>query len=597
MTVLASLPEGPTVVALGWTLVVSVWWTGLVALLVWGVIRATRSSSSSSRLRLAMGGLALSLAATLAVFVGLGRVAPPSAIIAPRPAQASGSTSAVSPDAAPPTAPTPEARQLFPRQTAIASLLPARLVAWGGLVWVTISAILAARALGGFVVVCRLRRRATPLRSPALRQAVESLALRMRLQRPVDLLESTTIDAPVALGWWRASLIFPLDFETSLDAELWEPIVAHELEHLRRRDPLFAAVQVAVDSLLCLSPGARWLSAEARATRELRCDDAAVAICGDAALYASALGALASLGCCDAAAPALGVSGVSLVERIRRILKGETMPRLSAVQVTGVALGLTALASSGPQLMGAALEQARNAAEQNAALASATSPAESKTPIPFSWSWVAGASPVRLASVEGTEAFVFDAIRVRNISEEPITSVTFLAVVEFFLSELRPSERPPVVIVESEPVIVSLAPGRAADLTIHFLSHQEALALQGKGRVRAHLAVASARRGDGTEWSFTPRRDARSVDEALFLKGTAFVTRSLIESTAPVAASRWTCSDDRGYESSFGAIVPILGEDRFARCTNGVWLDAGTLGRPSPDAGQGDRKPEPPKQR
>ena len=62
-------------VALGWTLVASVWLSALLAILVWAGVRFVRSSSTM-RHALAMGGLCLTLVTALGTFVLLVRPAP-----------------------------------------------------------------------------------------------------------------------------------------------------------------------------------------------------------------------------------------------------------------------------------------------------------------------------------------------------------------------------------------------------------------------------------------------------------------------------------------------------------------------------------------
>jgi hypothetical protein len=100
------------------------------------------------------------------------------------------------------------------------------------------------------------------------------------------------------------------------------------------------------------------------------------------------------------------------------------------------------------------------------------------------------------------------------------------------------------------------------------------------GPAQAMLALLSARDSDGTEWSITPRLEARTAAKALYLNNDNFVSRSLIKSTPPRApgASNCCCLDDRGFWYSRGAVVQILDEnDHFARCAGRVWIDAGSF--------------------
>ena len=575
----ALLPGSPVILTLGWTLLLSVWQTALIALLVWGGMRAARLASPALRHRLAMSGLVLALLCAAATFVWLARA---SVTPSPRVAERSRALNAAGGKTVDALAPLALQSSREPQRNAtLGSLLPARLVAWAGVVWLVASAALSVRAFGGVLVVWRMRRRATPLRSTALREAVASLAQGMGVRRPVALLESSEIEAPAAVGFWRGALVFPQDLESSLAREHVEPIVVHELEHLRQRDPLVAAAQAAIDATLCLCPGARWLSSLARRTRELRCDDAAVRVCGNAVAYASALGALASLGCCDAPAPVLGVSGVSLVERIRRILKGEAMPRLNSLQLTGLLVGVVALGWSAPSLTGAALQQTwveqqrSNPVNSTGASFPSGAPA-GQPPMPGGYFKLLGNCPVMLRGVDSTAAYVFENVRVRNVSESNVVALTFLAIVE------TQSFDRPVVFVKSAPVQVSLAPGEAALLNLQMLSAKQATELRRDlgGPAQAMLALLSARDSDGTEWSLTPRPEARTAAGALYLKNDNFVSRSLIKSPPPPAPApaNCCCLDDRGFWYSRGAVVQILDEnDHFARCAGRVWIDAGSF--------------------
>ena len=229
----ALLPGSPLVLTLGWTLLLSVWQTALIALLVWGGMRAARLASPALRHRLAMSGLVLALLCAAATFVWLARA---SVTPSPRVAERSRALNAAGGETVDALAPLALNSSREPQRNAtLGSLLPARLVAWAGVVWLVAAAALGIRALGGMLVVWRMRRRATPLRSTALREAAASLAQRMGLRRPVALLESSEIEAPAALGLWRGALVFPQDLESSLAGEHVEPIVVHELEHLRQR--------------------------------------------------------------------------------------------------------------------------------------------------------------------------------------------------------------------------------------------------------------------------------------------------------------------------------------------------------------------------
>ena len=108
----------------------------------------------------------------------------------------------------------------------------------------------------------------------------------------VQLLESTRVAVPMAVGWLRPAILLPVTALTGLPSDQLEAILAHELAHTRRYDYLVNLIQSAVETLLFYHPAVWWVSGRIRVEREHCCDDQAVAACGDRVLYARALAAL-----------------------------------------------------------------------------------------------------------------------------------------------------------------------------------------------------------------------------------------------------------------------------------------------------------------
>ncbi|MGH9241192.1 MAG: TIGR03435 family protein, partial [Vicinamibacterales bacterium] len=104
------------------------------------------------------------------------------------------------------------------------------------------------------------------------------------------------------------------------------------------------------ETLLFYHPAVWWVSNRLRIERELCCDDEAVRVCGDATAYARALVTMAKL---QAPAMAMGSTGGSLSERVRRLLGVSSRePSRSAawsVMVIGVAFLSVTLANVGAQ--------------------------------------------------------------------------------------------------------------------------------------------------------------------------------------------------------------------------------------------------------
>ena len=193
-------------------------------------------------------------------------------------------------------------------------LLPWLVGAWGvGVLGLSL------RLLGGWLWIQWLVRHET---RPVAERWAESLARlqgRLRIARPVRLLESIRLQVPLAVGWLRPVILLPVTALTGLPSDQLEAILAHELAHIRRYDYLVNLVQSVVETLLFYHPAAWWISARIRAEREHCCDDWAVEVCGDRLIYARALAALEeqrSAGWLLAPSARDG----SLLDRVRRLL-------------------------------------------------------------------------------------------------------------------------------------------------------------------------------------------------------------------------------------------------------------------------------------
>jgi len=165
-------------------------------------------------------------------------------------------------------------------------------------------------------------------------EMVSLLAGRMKAGRHIRVLISAMAESPSVVGWLRPAILLPAAMLAGLEPEQLRAVLAHEIAHIRRHDYLVNLMQTMVEALLFYHPAVWWVSARMRYERELCCDDAAVAMCGDAISYARALTRLERL---RAATPrlALGSTGGSLLYRIQR-LAGER-PEIGPSKLPGIA--------------------------------------------------------------------------------------------------------------------------------------------------------------------------------------------------------------------------------------------------------------------
>ncbi|HVC93414.1 MAG TPA: M56 family metallopeptidase [Pirellulales bacterium] len=195
---------------------------------------------------------------------------------------------------------------------------------WLVLAWCGGVVVLSIRLVAGIIGLERVKRRgARP--AAAIEATVAALARRLRVSRPVRVLESAAAEVPAVVGWLRPYLLLPASAMTGLTTAELEAVLAHELAHVRRHDYLVNVVQIVIETLLFYHPAVWWLSGHIRREREHCCDDWAVQVCGNRVTYARALVALEGLRG-PASGLALAVSGGSLRDRVLRLV-GRPTPR------------------------------------------------------------------------------------------------------------------------------------------------------------------------------------------------------------------------------------------------------------------------------
>ena len=319
--------DTPLAEAVGWTLLHSLWQGALIAAALGAALLVMRSP----RARYAAACLALVL-----MLAGFGltwiRVMPESV----------GRVERIATFAVPARGAGPGVEAAGTRNAGLAAAVP-----WLAPFWAAGVCIACLWQLGGWIAARRLRRRGVCCAPEHWQKQLRRLSARLRLARPVQLLESCLADTPIVLGHFRPIVLMPIGLLTRLPADQIEAILLHELAHIRRHDYLVNLVQRSVEALLFYHPAVWWISGVIRAERENCCDDVVVAMSGDAHQYAVALAALEQSRR-PHNEPAIAATGGSLVKRIHRLLypkqpNGPWTPLFAAaILLTGVTVTLTA---------------------------------------------------------------------------------------------------------------------------------------------------------------------------------------------------------------------------------------------------------------
>lgn len=184
--------------------------------------------------------------------------------------------------------------------------------------WLAGVLLLSLRLVMGSWQVYRFKHaRNEPLGESYLRQ-LGQLKTALAVNRPVRLVKSALVEVPTVIGWLTPVILLPASTLIGLSPNQLEAILAHELAHIRSHDYLVNLLQKIAETLLFYHPAVWWVSHRVRVEREHCCDDLAVDVCGNRALYAQALATLEELR--GAPIPlAMAAKDGPLLARIRRL--------------------------------------------------------------------------------------------------------------------------------------------------------------------------------------------------------------------------------------------------------------------------------------
>jgi len=355
---MTGIGDQTVVLAMGWTLIHFLWQGAAVALALWLCLVGLRRSAASVRYLAACGALVVALALFLGTLVwqlrGAGeessrsgaaphRLAGPALsdvrhiVIPGESVELSEAIGGLSPTAR-------QIPSLADIRRAIASRLPYLVNLWALGV-----ALLLLRLLGGWAYCQHLRYRLVRPVEERVRRQLEELALRMRIWKPVWILESGAVPVPTLVGWLRPLILLPAETVERLSQSQLGAILAHELAHVRRHDYLVNLIQSFMETIVFYHPCVWWISRRIRDEREHCCDDIALELCKPVE-YSRALVAMEELRPWALGTPAMAANGGDLMSRIRRLVLPEpaTIPRPAFSTLALVLLLFAAGASTGP---------------------------------------------------------------------------------------------------------------------------------------------------------------------------------------------------------------------------------------------------------
>jgi bla regulator protein blaR1 len=216
--------------------------------------------------------------------------------------------------------------------------------------------------LGGLVTVAglwcmRWRRVALAIRSSApitwgrevdaLRAAEQAAGLR----KPITLCLTQNSLEPGVFGIGHSRLLWPAGMSEHLEDAHLEAILAHEVQHVRRRDNLGAAFHMMVQAVFWFHPLVWWLGGRLVEERERACDEAVLRLGNSPKIYAESILKTCEFTVSSPLACVSGVTGGDLTNRIVRIMSANAGDKLTfARKLLLLAVGFGAVA--GPVIVG-----------------------------------------------------------------------------------------------------------------------------------------------------------------------------------------------------------------------------------------------------
>jgi len=193
--------------------------------------------------------------------------------------------------------------------------------------WLAGIALMSVRLFRQWVGVRRLRIIGVSEPSRKWTEMFDALKSKIGVRSRVSMLVSDIVDAPMVVGWLRPLVLVPATAFTSLTPDQLQTVLAHELQHIARRDHLVNMLQAFIEVLLFFHPVTWWLSRQIRVERENCCDDGALLVTGSPRTFAEALLVLESLRTDQTTSPQLlTATGGLLMHRISRLF-GSNQPR------------------------------------------------------------------------------------------------------------------------------------------------------------------------------------------------------------------------------------------------------------------------------
>jgi len=197
-------------------------------------------------------------------------------------------------------------------------------------IWLLGCIVMLARWISGWRRSALMARSAELLTNGREMDALRWAECNAGIRKPIPLLLSPREFEPGIFGVVRPVLLWPAGLSDRLEDLQIQAIMAHEVEHVRRRDNLTAVIHALVESLFWFHPLVRWMTAKMNEERERACDEKVIEQNARPEAYAESILKVCAF-CVEPSSPCIsGVSGADLKERVLRIVTRRSGVALSS---------------------------------------------------------------------------------------------------------------------------------------------------------------------------------------------------------------------------------------------------------------------------
>ena len=350
------LTESGLITSLGWTLLHSLWQIALVAALLLIALGTLRRSSAHIRYIVCVAALALSTALPVITFVQISSRPARNSIVTDLSSRPNRYSEFESGKLVETNASAARDSSDGTRAASVRAL-PATVSAWltrnvpnlapvAVLLWLAGVVFFSLRLGGGFTHLRNYRTRGATEVDIEWQQTCARLCEAVGLAGAVKILRSDYVRTPIAIGIFKPAILIPAGLFLQISPRELETIIAHELIHIRRYDPLVNLIQCIIESIFFYHPAVWWISGQIRREREFAADSSVIAIFEDSHVtYARALANLEEIRLRtdgQLTRLATAANGGNFMQRIQRILKIKTeASTANSAWTAGVAILLT----------------------------------------------------------------------------------------------------------------------------------------------------------------------------------------------------------------------------------------------------------------